>query len=70
MVTITASWGTSGQDGGGAPKLKGARWFSFAEIKKVTNNFSETNAIGTGGYGKVYIEMPRVILIFLSVLIQ
>lgn len=27
--------------------------FSFDELKKVTNNFSEANDIGTGGYGKV-----------------
>eukprot|EP01018_Ginkgo_biloba_P025021 Gb_02429 [translate_table: standard] len=45
-----ASWGTSG----GAPKLKGARWFSFQELRKSTNNFSESNEIGSGSYGKVY----------------
>eukprot|EP01018_Ginkgo_biloba_P025025 Gb_02426 [translate_table: standard] len=49
-----ASWGTSGPDSGGAPKLKGARWFSFQELKKSTNNFSDANEIGSGGYGKVY----------------
>lgn len=49
-----ASWGASGGESGDAPKLKGARWFSFAELKKATNNFSESNEVGSGGYGKVY----------------
>ncbi|KAA8536659.1 hypothetical protein F0562_029137 [Nyssa sinensis] len=39
---------------GGIPQLKGARCLSFQELKKCTNNFSEVNDIGTGGYGKVY----------------
>ncbi|KAG6409420.1 hypothetical protein SASPL_127459 [Salvia splendens] len=38
----------------GAPQLKGARWFSYEEVKKCTNNFSDSNQIGSGGYGKVY----------------
>uniref|UniRef100_A0A7N0T3A2 non-specific serine/threonine protein kinase n=1 Tax=Kalanchoe fedtschenkoi TaxID=63787 RepID=A0A7N0T3A2_KALFE len=49
-----ASWAPSGSDTGGAPQLKGARWFSYDEIKKCTNNFSSNNEIGSGGYGKVY----------------
>ncbi|XP_057837068.2 leucine-rich repeat receptor protein kinase HPCA1 [Cryptomeria japonica] len=49
-----ASWGASSMDDGNAPKLKGARWFSFAELKEATNNFSESNEIGSGGYGRVY----------------
>ncbi|KAK7387638.1 hypothetical protein VNO78_22425 [Psophocarpus tetragonolobus] len=36
------------------PQLKGARRFSFEEVKKYTNNFSQDNDIGSGGYGKVY----------------
>ncbi|MCL7048471.1 hypothetical protein MKW94_029437, partial [Papaver nudicaule] len=47
-----ASWAPSGKDSGGAPILKGARWFSYDELKKCTNNFSDTNEIGSGGYGK------------------
>ncbi|KAK1628387.1 hypothetical protein QYE76_002702 [Lolium multiflorum] len=36
------------------PQLRGARIFTFAELKKITNNFSEANDIGNGGFGKVY----------------
>ncbi|XP_054800898.1 LOW QUALITY PROTEIN: leucine-rich repeat receptor protein kinase HPCA1-like [Prosopis cineraria] len=39
---------------GKAPQLKGARWFSLEELKKYSNNFSEDNTVGSGGYGKVY----------------
>ncbi|RWR90746.1 putative leucine-rich repeat receptor-like protein kinase [Cinnamomum micranthum f. kanehirae] len=49
-----ASWGSSTKDSGGAPQLKGARCFSYDELKSSTNNFSESNEIGSGGYGKVY----------------
>ncbi|CAJ2636091.1 unnamed protein product [Trifolium pratense] len=49
-----ASWAPSGKDSGGAPQLKGARWFSYDELKKCTNNFSGSNELGFGGYGKVY----------------
>lgn len=52
-----ASWAPSGKDSGGAPQLKGARWFSYDELKKGTNHFSESNEIGSGGYGKVYRGM-------------
>jgi serine/threonine protein kinase len=34
--------------------LKGARRFFLAELKKATDNFSNSNEIGVGGYGKVY----------------
>ncbi|TQE06481.1 hypothetical protein C1H46_007980 [Malus baccata] len=48
-----ASWVPSGNDSGGAPQLKGARWFSYDELRKCTNNFSDSNEIGSGGYGKL-----------------
>ncbi|KAH7654178.1 Non-specific serine/threonine protein kinase protein, partial [Dioscorea alata] len=52
-----ASWKTGGKDSDGIPQLKGTRWFSFDELKKSSNNFSEINEIGSGGYGKVYKGM-------------
>ncbi|XP_012573816.1 leucine-rich repeat receptor protein kinase HPCA1-like isoform X2 [Cicer arietinum] len=54
-----ASWAPSGKDSGGAPQLKGARWFSYDELKKGTNNFSGSNELGFGGYGKVYKGVLR-----------
>lgn len=53
---LSASWAPSGNDSGGAPQLKGARWFSYDELKKCTNNFSESNELGSGGYGKVHLD--------------
>ncbi|KAL8205969.1 hypothetical protein R6Q57_009520 [Mikania cordata] len=49
-----ANWGLDNSDAGGVPQLKGARWFSFEELKACTSNFSKDNIIGSGGYGKVY----------------
>ncbi|KAL1335859.1 hypothetical protein HN51_030306 [Arachis hypogaea] len=48
-----ANW-EQNPNSGAAPQLKGARWFSFEDLRKYTNNFSESNTIGSGGYGKVY----------------
>ncbi|KAJ8767919.1 hypothetical protein K2173_020859 [Erythroxylum novogranatense] len=48
-----ANWDTK-NNSGGVPHLKGARRFSFEELNNYTNNFSESNDIGSGGYGKVY----------------
>ncbi|EEF42998.1 leucine-rich repeat receptor protein kinase HPCA1 [Ricinus communis] len=49
-----AHWDSSKSHGADVPQLKGARCFSFEELKKYTNNFSDANDIGSGGYGKVY----------------
>ncbi|CAL9054363.1 unnamed protein product [Musa banksii] len=49
----SGSWYPS-QSGSGVPQLKGSRLFSFEELTKCTNNFSEANVLGTGSYGKVY----------------
>ncbi|XP_035546888.1 probable leucine-rich repeat receptor-like protein kinase At5g49770 [Juglans regia] len=50
-----ATWKSSGNDrSGAAPQLKGARLFSYDELRKCTNNFAERNEIGSGAYGKVY----------------
>ncbi|KAL8222865.1 hypothetical protein R6Q57_020264 [Mikania cordata] len=46
-------WDPSGTCGG-VPQLKGARFFTFEELQEYTNNFSEFNNIGKGGYGMVY----------------
>lgn len=51
---FTSSWENSNKGSDGAPQLKGARWFSFEELKKSSNDFSEVNEVGSGGFGKVY----------------
>ncbi|KAM0997359.1 hypothetical protein ACFX2C_007253 [Malus domestica] len=37
-----------------SPDLKGARLFSFEELRKYSSGFSDANDVGSGGYGKVY----------------
>lgn len=54
---LAASWDPN-TNSGGVPQLKGARSFSFEELKKYTNNFSEVNDVGSGGYGKVHFYLP------------
>ncbi|CAH8306513.1 unnamed protein product [Eruca vesicaria subsp. sativa] len=48
-----AKWSTS-KSSIDAPQLMGAKAFTFEELKKCTDNFSEANDVGGGGYGKVY----------------
>uniref|UniRef100_A0A0D9XXT6 non-specific serine/threonine protein kinase n=1 Tax=Leersia perrieri TaxID=77586 RepID=A0A0D9XXT6_9ORYZ len=52
--SYVSSWDIKSTSTSTAPQVRGARMFSFDELKKITNNFSEANDIGTGGYGKVY----------------
>lgn len=51
------SWANSNKDSDSAPQLKGARWFSYEELKTISNAFSQVNEVGSGGYGKVYKGM-------------
>ncbi|KAK4402053.1 putative leucine-rich repeat receptor-like protein kinase [Sesamum angolense] len=53
MSNPFASWNPE-KESGSVPQLQGAKWFSFEDLKKCTNNFSESHCIGSGGYGKVY----------------
>ncbi|GER38925.1 leucine-rich repeat protein kinase family protein, partial [Striga asiatica] len=48
-----ASWDPE-KESGAVPQLQGAKWFSFEDLRKCTDYFSESNCIGDGGYGKVY----------------
>ena len=51
---LAAKWNqsTSSVD---APQLTGAKAFTFEELRKCTDNFSEANDVGGGGYGKVCV---------------
>ena len=60
-------WDPKAASGRGMPQLQGAKWFSFEEIKKCTNNFSAENNVGSGGYGKVsfhYFVSVVILIIF------
>jgi hypothetical protein len=54
---LSVSWVSTQVDKCGAPKLKGARLFSLAELKRATNGFHKSHEIGAGGYGKVLTSM-------------
>ena len=51
---VSAKWNTS-KSSINPPQLMGAKAFTFEELKKCTENFSEANDVGGGGYGKVCV---------------
>lgn len=53
------------KESGAVPQLQGAKWFSFEDLRRCTNNFSESNCIGAGGYGKVLILLANVMTVLL-----
>jgi hypothetical protein len=42
-----------GEESGDAPKLMGAKTFTYDEIKMYINNFKQINIIGVVGFGEV-----------------
>ncbi|TQD91102.1 hypothetical protein C1H46_023277 [Malus baccata] len=42
-----------------SPDLKGARLFSFEELRKYSNGFSDANDVGSGGYGKRIVNAGK-----------
>lgn len=44
---------SNGEESDGAPQLRGAKCFTYDELKRSTNDFRGINEIGSGGYGKV-----------------
>jgi hypothetical protein len=55
-----AAWIVGKDQAPNIPQLKGARWFSFEEIRQCTSSFSRDNEIGGGGYGKVKIYKSMI----------
>jgi hypothetical protein len=60
-IMNAASWDPE-KNSGAVPQLTGARNFTFEELKNYTNNFSGSNDIGSGGYGKVRSRPFRLCL--------
>ncbi|XP_010442446.1 PREDICTED: probable leucine-rich repeat receptor-like protein kinase At5g49770 [Camelina sativa] len=53
QINPFAKW-DMGKNNTDAPQLMGAKAFTFEELSKCTNKFSEANDVGGGGYGQVY----------------
>lgn len=51
VVWCVGKW--DNMKGGVVFRLKGVNYFSFDDMKRLINNFSEDNFFGEGGYGKV-----------------
>lgn len=65
VLKIAESWDPDKRSSS-IPQLRGAKSFSFEELSRCTNNFSEVNYVGCGGYGKVTFMLfawSRVIFI-------
>ncbi|KAJ8427759.1 hypothetical protein Cgig2_006427 [Carnegiea gigantea] len=52
-LTSETSWISAGTSNNNV-QFTASRIFSLVELKKMTNDFSQVNAIGTGAFGKVY----------------
>ncbi|XP_074294396.1 leucine-rich repeat receptor protein kinase HPCA1-like isoform X2 [Silene latifolia] len=52
-LASSANWMSPGSTSSSL-QVTGSRLFSFEDVKKITNNFSQANQIGSGAYGKVY----------------
>ncbi|KAJ3704849.1 hypothetical protein LUZ61_008554 [Rhynchospora tenuis] len=53
-IAVAPIWHSGTKSDGTAPQLSAARYFSFEELKRCSNNFSRDNLIGVGGFGQVY----------------
>lgn len=62
---LNAAHWNANMKNGGFPQLQAARCFSFEELKKSTNNFSEANVVGSGGHGKVDFDNLSSLLLII-----
>jgi len=53
-LSVVAKW-DAGKNEMDAPQLMGTKAFTFEELSKCTNNFSDANDVGGGGYGQVCV---------------